>query len=128
MDKKELREDAKTYFVPIILGSNRQSHALSSKIFRKYKIRAVISDTRKSLWHLFDPFSTFLPLASSNSMLCLEQLTSFALSEDYTLPILIPCSDEFNMFAEKLKGELEKVFVICSSKDVLSSSPMSVMD
>ena len=128
MDKKELREDAKTYFVPVILGSNKQSHTLSAKIFRKYGIRAVITDTRKSLWHLLDPFSSFLPLASSSSILCLEQLTAFALSDAYTLPILIPCSDEFENFAEQMKSELEKIFVICSAKDVLSSSPMSVID
>ena len=128
MDKKELREDAKTYFVPIILGSNSKAHALSSKIFCKYKITPVVADTKRSFWSFIDPFSSFLELSSSNSELVLEQLTAFVSDDNYILPILIPCSDKYLPFIDDLKIQIERVFVICSANDVFTSSPMSIIN
>ena len=128
MDKKELREDAKTYFVPIILGSNSKAHALSSKIFRKYKISPVVADTKRSFWSFTDPFSSFLPLASKNSELVLEQLSAFVCGESYILPILIPCSDEYEALIENIKPQLERVFIICTADGVFTSSPMSIIN
>jgi hypothetical protein len=128
MNKKELREDAKTYFVPIILGSNRKAHALSAKIARKYRISATVADTKRSFWRFLDPFSAFLVLASDAHSIISEQISTYALGVDYTLPILIPCSDEYEAYVSAQRTELEKVFVICSAKNFFASSPLSVMD
>ena len=128
MDKKELREDARSYFLPIILGSNARSHSLSLKIFAKYQIAPIIADTKKSIWRFLDPFCSFLPLASSDPELTAEQLTAFAQSDSYTLPILIPCSEDYEKFILSSCDTLEKIFVIRSCDDVLSSSPLSDID
>ena len=125
MSNRELREDARAYFVPIILGSNSSAHKLSSKIFRKFGIHPIIADTKRSLPGIFDPFCYFVRLVPTNDIIIAEQLTDLACQMTQTQSILIPCSKEYNSFVDAHLVELEQIFIISQPENVFSLSPLA---
>jgi hypothetical protein len=131
MDKteiQELRTEARAYFLPFLLGSNPTSHRLASKIYRKYKITCYILDTKRSAADIFSSSSKFLKITESkSSALTAEELIYLAKQCPYTLSILIPCSREYEVLIDGMKGALESSFVISSAEDALSSSPLNVI-
>ena len=131
MDKSEIleiKEEAKSYFLPFLLGSNAASHKLAKKIYRKHKITCYILDTKKTVADIFSSSSKFLKITESkSSTLTAEELIYLAKQCPYTLSILIPCSKEYEVLIDGMKGALESSFVISSAEDALSSSPLNVI-
>ena len=125
MNKKKLREEAELYFMPFLLGSNRHSHALALKIFRKYGICSYILDSKRSFGDVINPTGSFWRLFGSDSELLCEQLIKLATAEPYTLPILIPTTPEYERFTDGQRQRLETVFVLCEPDKVFSDSPFT---
>lgn len=128
MDKRSIREDATLYFVPFLLDNNRVSHKLSLKIFFKYGISSVIISKKRGVFDLLD-FSSrpICVLDSKSSALLCEELIALADQAPYTLPLLIPCSKEYERAINEHREALEKHFVISNPKDVFSSSPLTTI-
>ncbi|MBE6534295.1 MAG: hypothetical protein E7678_04925 [Ruminococcaceae bacterium] len=128
MNKTDLREDAKFYFVPFLLGNNSLSHKLSRKIYRKYKIVCFILDKKQTFADIFDFSSRFINIGKSeNGELISSQLIYLANQNEYTLPLLIPCSQDYRSITENNREMLESVFVITNADDVLKTSPLNII-
>ena len=128
MNKTDLKEDAKYYFVPFLLGNNSASHKLSRKIYRKYKIICFIVDKKQTLLDFFDFSSRFINIKKTESSeLLATQLIYLAEQNEYTLPILIPCSQEYDILLENYRERLESVFIITSKEKILKNSPLNII-
>jgi len=126
MSNRDLRDDARAYFVPIILGSNARAHKLSAKIFHRYGICPFVVDKKRSLWRFFDLYSYFVRLTPSNdSLIILEQLLALSQQEPYTQAILIPCSDTYSDLVDRELCALEQIFIVSKPENVLSDSPLA---
>ena len=60
MNNAQLRDEARFYFVPVLLGSNAASRKLSRRIFRKYGIVSYLLDEKRSLPDLLNISGKFL--------------------------------------------------------------------
>lgn len=128
MDKKEIREEAQVYFIPFLLGSNSKSHRLSRKIYRKYKIPCYVLDTRIRLADVIDVSSKFIRLTRTQSKeITVNELVYLSNQGEYTLPILIPCSVEYEELVNDMRELLEASFVISSAENVFRSSPLCII-
>ncbi len=128
MDKTEIREEARVYFIPFLLGNNSAAHRLARKIHRKYKITCYILDTKISFADIISTSSKFIKLTDTKSnAVRVEELLYLAKQTPYTLPILVPCTTDYEDFIDTMHEALESSFVISSMKDVLSASPLSVI-
>lgn len=128
MDKKALREDARSYFVPFILGNNAASHKLSRQIYKKYKIICFILDDKRTFSDIFDFSSKIIKLTEpKNTSLSAEELIYLANQSSYTLPILIVCSNKYESLIEKEKAKLEQFFIISEKQDALIKSPLNII-
>lgn len=126
MNKRRIKEEARLYFIPFILGDNAKAHKLSLKIFRKYGIVSLILDSKRGAANLWDFSSRFTRLTPSISdALTVTQLLDLARQTKYTLPLLIPCSDEYETLVKENSAELESEFVIMSADFSFSSSPFN---
>lgn len=126
MSNKDVREYASNYFLPFLLGSNRRSHKLSAKILRKYGIVSLILDEDRSVYDFFALSSNFVLLCQTQeNPILAHELSAIAQRYDYTLPILIPCSQKYAELVEKLSDKLEPEFVICEFDKVFSDSPLA---
>ena len=128
MDKKDIQEEAKYYFLPFILGNNPTAHKLSRKIYRKHKIVCYVLDKKRTFADILDFSSRFLGISTSNDdSLTVSQLIYLAEQCPTTLPILIPCSDEYAELIDKNREVLEAVFVLSSKEEALTHSPLSII-
>lgn len=131
MDKTEIleiKDEAKLYFLPFLLGSNAEARRLARKIYRKHKIVCYILGTKRSAANIISRSSRFLKLtAPHNKELTAKELIYLARQSKYTLPLLIPCSSEYCSLISEKREMLEASFVISSVSDALSSSPLSVI-
>ena len=128
MDKSEIREEARLYFVPFFLGDNSLSHKLSNKIYVKHKIVSYILDTKKSIIDFLDFTSVFwLLYHTQEDGTILTQLKYLSKQFPYTLPILIPCTKEYTELVERNKDFLEAYFIISNPDDIIHSSPLNVI-
>ena len=128
MDKTKLREEAKLYFVPFLLGNNSESHKLAKKIYRKYKIVCYILDGKKKITDLLDLSSRTLILPQTKKdAITVTQLIYLAEQTAYTLPLLIPCTTEYSELVEKNREILESSFIVLSSDLILTDSPFNVI-
>lgn len=128
MNEFQLRDEAKFYFIPFILGSTPSSHRLSKKIFKKYGITSYILDKKRSLNASLDLSSRFFKLTLSQSDdIIIRQLIDVAEREPYTLPILIPCTEEYKLFAKRCEGRLEATFVLSNEEQALAASPLKII-
>ena len=126
MSNKEAREYARAYFLPFVLGSNRSSHKLCSKIWRKYGIEPIVLDQKRSIYDWFSLTSRFVPLCDTQEHEIISyELISVAKRFDYTLPILISCSPKYTEMLDSQSSILEAVFVICDADKVFSESPLT---
>lgn len=125
MKKSAVFEEARSYFLPVFLGSNKLSHKISRRIYRKYKISSLVLDTKRSWRDLLDLSSRFIPLCSRRPQLVCHQLCCLAESQTYVLPLLIPASDEYGSLADELSLILEADFVICDPNTLFTSSPLA---
>ena len=128
MDKTALQEEAKLYFVPFLLGNNSASHKLSRKIYSRYKIVSYILDKKRTVSDIFSLSSRFIMLSEpKNTALTAIELVYLAEQSPYTLPILIPCSEEYERLISENREMLEASFVISSLQDTLDSSPLNII-
>ena len=126
MSNKDVREYASTYFLPFVLGSNRRSHKLCAKILRKYGIVSFVLDEKRSMYDLLPLSSRFVQLCDAQSPeIIANELIDIAKKYDYTLPILIPCSQKYSDTVKSQADTLESVFVICEADGVFSNSPLA---
>lgn len=127
MSAKDIREDASRYFLPLFLGSNYESHKMAVKIFRKYKVSSFVVDKKRSTWDFLDPFCKFVGLCPMSTLLICEQLIDIAKQNPYTLPIMIPCSDEYRELVDEHRELLEPIFVLLDKDTLFSNSPLTVI-
>ena len=128
MNNAFIREEARCYFVPFLLGDNKKAHRLSRKILRKFGIRSFILDDKRTFTDIWDFSSKFIKLSPFESdSLTLLQLFDKASELPYTMPILIPCSDEYAKFTNVHKKELESVFVLSSEALLFTASPLKII-
>ena len=128
MDKTFIRQEARCYFVPFLLGDNKKSHRLSRKILRKYSIRSFVLDDKRTFADIWNFSSKFLKLSiTENDYITLLQLLDFASELPYTMPILIPCSDEYEKFVKIHQKELESVFVLSNEALLFTASPLKII-
>ena len=128
INKTRIREEARSYFIPFLLGDNEVSHKLSRRIYKKYGIVCFIIDDRMTPADFWDFSSRFLrmPKVKSNELFALR-LIDLAEQSEFTLPLLIPCSKEYSNAVELSREALEPIFVICDPEDALTSSPLNVI-
>ena len=128
MDKSSIRKEAKLYFLPFILGNNKNAHKLSKKIYRRYGIVCFILDKKRVLSDIFDFSSRFLPITDTkNDELTVKEIIYLANQEQYTLPILVPCSKEYRELVEKNRELLEAIFVLSNEDTVINTSPLNII-
>ena len=125
MKERTVRKDARSYFVPFLLGSNRLSRRISARIFRKYGIVSYIASPRRSLWDILCLTGRALTLSSEQADIICQELISLGTMEPYTLPLLIITDKRYEALLEKHKTILEQHFVICSHESLFSSSPLA---
>ena len=124
----EIKDEAKLYFLPFLLGSNAEARRLARKIYRKHKIVCYILGTKRSAANIISRSSRFLKLtAPQNKELTAKELVYLARQSKYTLSILIPCSSYYEELVNCKREMLEASFVILSVSDALSDSPLSVI-
>lgn len=128
MKRKQIREEAKLYFIPFLLGDNSTSHILSLKIFKKYHIKSLILDKTRRLSDIFDLSSKFTQIADTkHHAITVMQLKDLAAQTQYTLPLLIPCTSEYEELVSEYRAELESEFIILSADFSFENSPLSVI-
>lgn len=124
MKDRTLRKEARLYFVPVLLGSNRLSHRISRKLFRKYGITSLILDERSSLRDVFSLTSRFVRVYSKESELLCGEICKIGEEQPYTLPILVSASPRFDRLTEEFGAVLESLFILRSPDELFSSSPL----
>ena len=128
MDKLSIQKEARTYFVPFLLGNNSVSHKLSKKIYRKYKITCFILDNKKHASDILDFSSRTLTLPYvKNNSITIEQLIYLAKQTPYTLPLLIPCNQKYGKLIETNREILESTFVLVNKDSIFTDSPLNVI-
>ena len=126
MSNRDVREHASSYFLPLLLGNNSLSHKLSAKILRKYGVESLILDEKRSAYDILDVSSHFVKLSQTQEPTILsDELLAIAKSYEYTLPILVPCSEKYIQLIATVADELEAEFVICDADEIFTSSPLS---
>lgn len=129
MSDRVSAESARSYFLPFILGNVKQAHSLSQRIFNKYGIISLICDSRRHALDLLDFSSKSLRICRTDSprLLC-EQLIALSEQSPYTLPIVIPVSEEYKRMIEcerEVREAIEKRFIISSVEGLFSTSPLA---
>lgn len=126
MKDRAIREEARNYFVPYILGNNLSAHKLSMRLYKRFGIVSLICDCRHSFFDIFDPSSRALILTSTeSSRLVAEQLLSLAAQSDYTLPLIVCLDQKYSQMINGQRDLLEHSFVISDEESILKSSPIS---
>lgn len=126
MNNKEVREYARAYFLPFVLGSNKRSHKLCARIQRKYGIEPMMLDEKRSFYDFVCLSSHFVPLCDTQEHeIISDELISIAKRYESTLPILISCSPKYSEMIASQADKLEAVFVICDADKVFSDSPLA---
>ena len=125
MKDRTLRKEARLYFVPVLLGSNKLSHRISRKIFRKYGIVSLILDEKSSFRDVFSLTSRFVRVYSQENELLCQEICKIGEDLQYTLPIAVPTSPRFDKLTEEFGTVLETAFVLRSPHKLFSSSPLA---
>ncbi len=126
MSDNTLKNEARNYFVPYLLGNSKKAHGLSLRIYKKFGIVSVICDSRRSFWDILDPTSmTAVLVSTDSSRLVAEQLISLTDETYGALPLLIPISNEYANAISCERETLERRFIICEPDELFSpSSPI----
>lgn len=128
MNKAQIREEARFYFIPILLGCNPVSRRLSKKIFRKYGIVSYVLGEKRSLPDFFNISGKFLSLPPSEAdEITISRLKDLVSDAQYTLPILIPCDDNYRRFTQRCRDSLEPIFVLSDEELALTDSPLKII-
>ena len=126
MDPKSIREDARLYFLPVILGGGAASRRIASRIFLRYGSVSYILSDKRSLWSLLDLSCRHISLPrNAHPAFVAEVLISLCQQNPSTLPILVPTSAEYSALCENMHGLLEPYFVFSDTASVLTDSPLT---
>ena len=126
MSDRVSAESARSYFLPFILGNGGRSHGLSQRIFNKYGIISLICDSRRHALDFLDFSSRSIRLCPTDSprLLC-EQLIALAEQSPYTLPLIIPVTEEYARMTDEVRNILETRFIISSPDELFTLSPLA---
>lgn len=126
MSDRVSAESARSYFLPFILGNEGRSHGLSQRIFNKYGIVSLICDSRRHALDFLDFSSRSIRLCPTDSprLLC-EQLIALAEQSPYTLPLIIPITEEYARMTDTVRDVLETRFIISSPDELFTLSPLA---
>lgn len=127
MDKAFIKDEARFYFVPLLLGNNQASRTLAKNIFKRYHIKSFILDEKKSFSDVFSLSSEFLTLYETDDELTVFQLLELAKELPSSMPILIPCSEKYARFLKDYSDALEANFIISSEELALTGSPLKII-
>ena len=126
MDPKSIREDAKLYFLPVILGGGSSARRIASRIYRKYGSVSYILSDKSSPADVFSLTYRHISLPKgAHSELVAEVLISLCGQNPNTLPILIPTSAEYADLCEDMRDLLEAYFVFSDPVSILTDSPLT---
>ena len=125
MKDRTLLKEARLYFIPVLLGSNKLSHRISRRIFRKYGMTSLILDEKRSWRDAFSLSSRFVPIYCRDSELLCSELCILGESEPYSLPLLVATSPRFEALIDEFAHTLEPRFIICSPDELFCSSPLA---
>ena len=127
MSGSDTRNEARLYFLPIILGNGRQAHRTSALLFSRFGIVSHIFSQKRSLLDLIDPCSRHVKLISLHDSLVCEQLCTIASERPYNLALLIPTTEELELFVKRNQSSLEPHFLICSADTSSDRHPASII-
>lgn len=127
MDKSFIKDEARYYFVPLLLGNTQDSRRLARRIFKKYKIKSFILDEKKSFSDCFSLSHFFVSLYDTEAELTSIQLFNIANELSSYAPILIPCSEKYKEFVATHREALELDFIISSEKLLFTESPLKTI-
>lgn len=126
MIDRALREQARVYFLPYILGNCKTAHRISRKIYRTYGIAPYICAQKRTLSDWLDLSCRFLPISPTNSSrLFAEQLTALVQNERFVLPMLIAVDAKYAAFVSEQRELLESYFVITDEQGFFDDAVIS---
>ena len=125
MKDRTLLKEARLYFVPVLLGSNKLSHRISRKIFRKYGIVSLVLDEKPSLRDAFSLSSKFVQIYCRGGELLCAELCALARAQTYCLPLLVATSPRFEALVNEFSLSLEPQFIICKPDELFFNSPLA---
>jgi len=128
MDKHRFRENARLYYLPVVLGEGREARRLCRLIFRRCGVVSLHLSAADSFADIFALSYRRVSLVETehDSLLC-HQLTELCERYPYTLPILIPVGETRCRSVERLRDRLEPYFIISDPASVLCDSPLTAM-
>ncbi len=118
------RREARQYFVPVLLGSNRLSRRISAEIFKKYGMISLVLDRKISFLEYLNPFSCAYKLEAAEPDLLCREISAVAKQQSYTLPLLIATNGKYRDLVSDFALSLEPLFVICDADRLFESSPL----
>lgn len=126
MDSQSIREDARLYFLPVILGNGREAHSLASRIYRRYRTVSYMLADKRSLRDSLSLCCRFIPLhGDPRPEIVCGALIALCEQNPYRLPILIPTEPRYSRAVEKFREHLEPYFVFSDPESILSDSPLT---
>lgn len=128
MEQKSIKQQAKSYFLPLILGNSKNSRKLASKVFRQCGITSFLLDFKRSPINIFGFSYYFVELtATKNDRLLCEQLIDLARQNPSALPILVPASVDYQRAIEENRDLLERYFIISKPERLFIDSPLATV-
>lgn len=126
MNSKSIREDARLYFLPVILGNGKIARHVASRLYRRYGTVPYIVADKRSLCDMIGLHgrSVILP-SEEHPHLFADALIDLCRQNPYTLPILIPTEPRYADAAESLRERLEPYFVFSDPEHIFTDSPMT---
>ena len=121
------KEMLRKTLIPVLLGGNRRSFAISSRLWFFHGLRSYICDSKRRFFAVMDPLVTAFELFSdTDDDMIFEALCYISDNTDY-LPILVPCSQKFELFVKRNAERLETRFIISSAEELFSTAPLSAL-
>lgn len=121
MERKILR----THLLPILLGSSPCAHRLAWRIFLQCGMISYLCDSRRHLSDTLHPTCRFFPIRRTD----MQDLTVYSLqhlaADSELLPILIPCTEEYERYLNEHTERLESRFLIRTPQELLETPPLS---
>ena len=129
MSDQEFHRQARKYFLPFLLGNNKEARGLAAKISRRLRISSFILDERPSFKNPFALSYYFAPLTPTDEprLLC-EQLIDYAMQNPSALPILVSTEARYREITEQNRELLERYFIIREPNALLQTPPLSSID
>lgn len=126
MNSKSIREDARLYFLPVILGNGKTAHHIAHSLYKRYGTVSYIVADKRSPRDLLGLYARSVILPSEeHPHLFADALIDLCRQNPYTLPILIPAEPRYADAADGLRKRLEPYFVFSDPEHIFTDSPMT---